>query len=196
MSLEPGRTALPETAGILAFIRAAERLKDTERSGWTSSGRRDTVAAHSWRLCLLAMVLHPSFPDIDLGRLLKLCVVHDLGEAIGGDIPAPVQDASQPKSAQERVDLLRVLAPLPDALQREFVNLWDEYEAATTGEAKLAKALDKLETIIQHNQGANPADFDYAFNLGYGRQHTDVHPLLAAIRAELDTETARRAGRA
>jgi putative hydrolase of HD superfamily len=70
--------------------------------------------------------------------------------------------------------------------------LWDEYEAASTAEARLAKALDKLETIIQHNQGVNPPTFDYDFNLRYGRQYTDTHPLLAAIRAELDAETARR----
>jgi putative hydrolase of HD superfamily len=72
------------------------------------------------------------------------------------------------------------------------LSLWDEYEAATSVEARLAKGLDKLETILQHTQGANPPDFDYAFNLAYGRQYTSADPLLAAIRARLDQETARR----
>ncbi|HEU5219932.1 MAG TPA: HD domain-containing protein [Gemmatimonadales bacterium] len=190
MNGSPQRT---DHAGLLAFIRAAERLKDTQRSGWTSSGLRDTVAGHTWRLCLMAVVLHPSFPEADLARLLKICILHDLGEAIGGDIPAPEQALRGSKSAAERADLIQLLAPLPDSLRTDFLTVWDEYEAASTLEARLAKALDKLETIIQHNQGANPAGFDYAFNLGYGREYTAAHPVLAEIRAELDAETARRA---
>jgi putative hydrolase of HD superfamily len=71
--------------------------------------------------------------------------------------------------------------------------LWDEYEAAESPEAKLAKALDKLETIMQHNQGLNPADFDYRFNLGYGRKHTADIPLVARVRQILDDETEQRA---
>ena len=181
-----------DIASLLAFVRAAERLKDTQRSGWTSSGLRDSVAGHTWRLCLMAVVFHASFPETDLARLLKICILHDLGEALGGDIPAPEQLVQGGKSAAERADLVRFLAPLPESLRAEFVALWDDYEAGSTAEAQLAKALDKLETIIQHNQGANPPTFDYNFNLTYGRQYTDKYPLLAAIRAELDAETARR----
>lgn len=181
-----------ELAGTLAFIRAAERLKDTHRSGWTSSGLQDTAAGHTWRLCLLAMVLHPAFPDVNLERLLKICLIHDLGEAIGGDIPAPEQASRPDKPATERADLIRLLAPLPAPTRDGLLSLWEEYEAAATPEARVAKALDKLETIIQHNQGANPDGFDYDFNLEYGRRYTDWHPLLARIRAELDRETALR----
>lgn len=181
-----------ELQGLLTFIRDSERLKDTLRSGWTSSGQRDSVAGHTWRLCLMAVVFHPAFPEAELGKLLTICILHDLGEAVRGDIPAPAQRASGSKSAAERADLVRLLAPLPERLRSELVALWDEYEAATTLEARLAKALDKLETIIQHNQGANPPSFDYAFNLEYGRQYTDLHPVLAAVRAELDAETLRR----
>jgi putative hydrolase of HD superfamily len=71
--------------------------------------------------------------------------------------------------------------------------LWDEYEAAATPEARLAKGLDKLETILQHTQGANPPDFDYRFNLGYGRQHTSGDPFLEELRRILDDDTERRA---
>jgi 5'-deoxynucleotidase YfbR-like HD superfamily hydrolase len=78
-------------------------------------------------------------------------------------------------------------------LREEITALWDEYEAAASPEAKLAKALDKLETILQHTQGRNPPDFDYRFNLGYGREHTAGPPLIAAIRAVLDRATEDRA---
>jgi putative hydrolase of HD superfamily len=78
-------------------------------------------------------------------------------------------------------------------MQREITELWDEYEAAKTPEARLAKALDKLETIMQHTQGKNPEAFDYRFNLAYGRDHTAGSPLIAQVRAILDAETERLA---
>ncbi len=183
-----------DLTGVLNFLRAAEALKTAVRSGWTSAGEQESVAEHTWRLCLMALVLHPAFPDVDFARLVKICIVHDLGEAIGGDVPAPEQAArGGSKAADERRDLLRLLAPLPDALRDEITALWDEYEAAETPEARLAKGLDKLETILQHTQGANPPTFDYRFNLSYGRRFTADHPVLAALREILDEETERRA---
>lgn len=183
---------------ILAFLRAAERLKVTHRSAYTSAGNPESVAEHTWRLCLMAMLIQPSVPDVDFARLIKICVVHDLGEAIGGDIPAPEQArrvaaGAGNKSADERRDLETLVSPLPSSLRQEILDLWDEYEAAATPEARLAKALDKLETILQHTQGKNPPDFDHAFNLGYGRKHTEQPELIAEIRAILDRETARLA---
>jgi putative hydrolase of HD superfamily len=182
-----------ELEGIVGFLRAAEALKDVTRTAWTSAGARETVAAHSWRLCLMALVLGRRVPGVDLARLLAICIVHDLGEAIGGDVSAVLQAGAPPKAAQERADLLRLCDPLPGALRDELVALWDEYEAASTPEARLAKGLDKLETILQHVQGENPPGFDYRFNLAYGRAHTEREPLLAALRAMLDEETERRA---
>lgn len=182
-----------ELAGLLDFLRRAERLKDTVRSGYTSGGRQESVADHTWRLCLMALLIHNHFPDVDFARLVKICVVHDLGEAIGGDIPAPEQAAVGAKSDQERRDLLNLLSPLPPRQQDEITALWDEYEAAATPEARLAKALDKLETLLQHTQGANPPDFNYRFNLDYGRQYTSGDPFIEAIREVLDEETERRA---
>ena len=182
-----------ELDGVLAFLRAAERLKTVTRSGWTSTGEAESVAEHTWRLCLMAMVLYGRAEGIDLARLLKMCLIHDLAEAIGGDVPAPAQVAGSPKAGQERADLLSLVEPLPAAGRREILELWDEYEAASSPEAKLAKGLDKLETILQHTQGRNPADFDYAFNLDYGQRYTAADPVLAALRARLDEVTARRA---
>lgn len=188
-----------DLAGILDFLRAAERLKTTVRSAHTSAGRLESVAEHTWRLSLMALVLAPEFPDVDFARLVKICIVHDLGEAVGGDVPAPEQarrvaaGEATGKGDAERRDLLTLLTPLPDPLRGEIVELWDEYERAASPEARLAKALDKLETILQHTQGRNPPGFDYRFNLGYGRAHTTSDPLIAAVREMLDAETERRA---
>ena len=184
--------------GILDFLRAAEALKVNTRSAHTSAGQQESVAEHTWRLCLMAMVLAPSVPEVDFARLVRICIVHDLGEAIGGDIPAPEQarrtsSGLAHKADDERRDLVTLVEPLPPALRDEIIALWDEYEAAVTPEARLAKALDKLETILQHTQGQNPPDFDYRFNLGYGREHTASPPVIAALRGLLDRETERRA---
>jgi putative hydrolase of HD superfamily len=188
-----------ELAGVLDFLRGAERLKSTTRTGYTSTGQQESVAEHTWRLCLMAMVLRSEFPDVDFAKLVKFCIIHDLGEALHGDVSAPEQarrtalGLNTGKADDERRDLLELLSPLPPRLRDEIAALWDEYEAAASPEAKLAKALDKLETIMQHNQGLNPADFDYRFNLGYGRKHTADIPLVAQVRKILDDETEQRA---
>ena len=182
-----------EIPGVLEFLRAAEKLKSTHRSAWTSEGQPESVAEHTWRLCLMALVLKDGFPGVDFARLVKMCIIHDLGEAIGGDIPAIHQVPGHSKADGERADLLELLRPLPERLRAEITALWDEYEAAASPEAKLAKALDKLETIMQHNQGMNPPDFDYGFNLDYGKRYTSGDPLIEEIRALLDRDTAARA---
>lgn len=192
------RTRLEHLDGVLDFLRAAEQLKVKTRSAYTSQGKPESVAEHSWRLCLMALVLREEFPDVDFARLIAICIVHDLGEAIRGDVPAPVQaerlarDPTAHKSAEEREDLLELLSPLPQAAREQITALWDEYEAASTREARVAKALDKLETILQHTQGANPPDFDYGFNLGYGRAFTSGDPVIVRLRTLLDAMTSER----
>ena len=176
---------------ILNFLREAESLKSTLRSGHTSSGRPESGAEHTWRLCLLVMVLAPEFPEVDAHRLMKICLIHDLGEALQGDVPAPSQDPNVDKSKSEREDLLELLSPLPELQRSEILELWEEYEQAATPEAKLAKAFDKLETLLQHTQGQNPPDFDYAFNLDYGRKYTELNAQTRQLRAWIDEETRR-----
>ncbi|WP_064609405.1 HD domain-containing protein [Photobacterium sp. J15] len=175
--------------GVLTFLRAAEQLKNTMRSAYTSEGRQESTAEHTWRLCLMVMMFEHDFPDIDITRLLKMCIIHDLGEAISGDIPAIEQVPGQHKALQERLDLQQLIKPLPGYLQQDILSLWDEYEQASSPEAKLAKAMDKLETLLQHTQGDNPESFDYGFNLLYGRKYTDSYELTAQIRQSLDVET-------
>jgi putative hydrolase of HD superfamily len=175
---------------FLAFFRAAAGLKDTLRSGFTPAGRPESTAEHTWRLCLIAITLDDAL-GVDLRRLLELLVVHDLGEAVLGDVPAPLQAGD--KTADERAALAGLVATLPAATAARLMARWDEYTAAASPEARMAKALDRLETVMTHTEGRNPPGFDYAFNLGYGRAQTDSHPLVAALRAPVDDETARLA---
>jgi len=182
----------PSLDGILSFLETCEHLKTTYRSAWTSAGRSESVAEHTWRLGLMVLLFESWFPELDTTKLFKMCMIHDLGEIISGDIPAIEQDPDVQKSIQEREDLLAVLSPLPRKLHESILALWDEYEAGNSPEAKVAKALDKLETIMQHNQGANPPDFNYEFNLGYGRHYTDMLDFTRQVRVVLDEITKAR----
>jgi putative hydrolase of HD superfamily len=177
---------------IIAFVQAAEKLKDTLRSGITSNGRAESTAEHSWRLCLMAILFDRELAGYDRLKLLRLCIVHDLGEAISGDVPAPRQSPDDGRAARERADLETLCAPLPGDLRREIVDLADEYSSAATPEAQMVKGFDKLETMLQHLIGQNAADFDYRFNLRYGAQHTQRHPLLFQIRKLVDAATHER----
>ncbi|MEM1174098.1 MAG: HD domain-containing protein [Pseudomonadota bacterium] len=178
-----------ELQGRVEFLRRAEGLKDTLRSAYTREGRVESVADHTWRLCLFAITFADLMPEVDVLKLLKMCLLHDLGEVVDGDIPAPEQANRPSKSDKERRDFESVIESLPEMLRTEFLILWDDYEYVRTNEAIAAKAIDKLETILQHNQGDNPRDFDYRFNLDYGRRHTDKLPLTTALRDLFDAET-------
>jgi putative hydrolase of HD superfamily len=181
-----------DVQGCLTFLREAERLKSVLRSAYTATGQQESTAEHSWRLCLMAMVFESEFAGLNTAKLLKLCVLHDLGEALHGDVPAVLQHLAPHKSAMERADLQTLMQSLPATIYTEFLGLWDEYENASSAEAVIVKGLDKLETILQHNQGANPAGFDYGFNLAYGQKYMAAHPLLLQIRTLLDAETLAR----
>lgn len=171
------------------FIKQAERLKSVEREAWTTTGRRESTAEHSWRLALLAGLIAPEF-QVDLSKTLMMCLIHDLGEAYMGDISAASNPDEEEKHRMEERDVRHILSLLPENQQDGLLELWKEYNDSTTAEAKLVKALDKAETILQHNQGQNPAGFDYWFNLGYGKQYFMDSPLLQTLRQMLDEETA------
>lgn len=173
----------------LAFLEEAEKLKNVLRSAHTSSGKQESTAEHSWRLCLMAMAFEEELAGLDMLKILKMCVIHDLGEAINGDIPAVSQNSHPEKAGQERKDLLTLMDSLDASLKTSILSLWDDYENAVSAEAKAVKALDKLETILQHNQGKNPPDFDYLFNLSYGRNYTDGSPFFETVREMLDGKT-------
>lgn len=182
-----------EIHALLNFLRRAERLKTVTRTSWTSEGKQESTAEHTWRLCLFALSVKPWFSELNFERVLAIALVHDLGEAVSGDISAVLQVGAPPKHEQERRDLLELIGDAPDSVRTNLVALFDEYNAAATPEAKFVKAFDKLETILQHNQGRNPATFDYAFNLPYGQQYTAGHPVIVKLREILDAETRDRA---
>lgn len=181
--------------GILAFLEEAEKLKSVQRTAWTTQGRRESTAEHSWRLALFAGVLADEFPGLDTVRMLIMCLIHDIGEIGAGDIPAVDCPDPTAKHEAEYQSAQSVFSLLPEPLAGRMTDIWREYSAGATPEAHLIKALDKAETILQHSQGDNPPDFDYPFNLSYGKEYFAPDEKLKALRLLLDEKTRRRIGK-
>lgn len=174
---------------LIPFLNEIEQLKSVVRSGWTAAGRQESTAEHSWRLAIFAGLAAEEYPELDSGRLMMLALVHDLGELYGGDKPAPTCPDPQEKYAEELAAIKKLSALLPEQQGRELMDRWQEYEAGETAVAKLVKALDKAETLLQHNRGKMPPDFDFDFNLDYGAAWFRGDPKLEALREKLDQDT-------
>ncbi|KMM39065.1 HD domain-containing protein [Guptibacillus hwajinpoensis] len=177
---------------MITFVKDLERLKETTRSAYMKSGRRESVAEHSWRLAMFALVLKDHFPELNMSRVISMCLVHDLGEAYDGDVSATIKVNQQEKIRKEEEAVKRLTSTMALTNRNSILTLCKEYNKGITNEAKFVKALDKIETIIQHTQGKNPPGFDYTFNLTYGREYADHHPILKSLREEIDKETQKR----
>jgi len=156
-------------ASVLEFIKTTEELKKLLRHSWLSDNRQESVAEHTWRMALMAIVIHPHLDfSADLNHTLKLIIIHDLAEILAGDYHA-FKNVPQNKHQLEKKSLQKLLHNLPIATQNEIVSLWEEFEDNLTPEAKFAQSLDKLEVLIQHNQAdistwdEKEYDFNYYF---------------------------------
>ena len=174
---------------LLAVLHTAERLKDTTRHCYTSQGRRESVAEHSWRVTLMAYLMRDEFPELDMDKVMQMCLIHDLGECFTGDIPSFEKTAAD--TAREDGLLARWVAGLPQPYCRDMAALYAEMDALETPEARLYKALDKLEAVISHNE--SPLDtwlpLEYDLNLTYANDNVAFFPYLTALRQAVRQET-------
>ena len=181
-----------EPRELLDIMHLAERLKDTTRHCYTSKGRRESVAEHCWRAALMAFLLEAEFPQADMGRVIKMCLIHDLGEAFTGDIPA----FDKTKADEEKEDALlkNWVQALPSPLAEEMAALYEEMEKRETVEAKIYKAIDGLEAVIQHNESdlATWIDREYRMNLTYAEDKVAFSPALQALRRAIREDTERK----
>lgn len=174
---------------LLSILSVAGRLKDTTRHCYTPGGRHESVAEHSWRIALMAMLLQPEFPDTDIDRVIKMCLIHDLGEAFTGDIPT--FDKTEADAEKEDQLFARWVDTLPQSTRAEFQSLLTEMAALQTPEARLYKALDKMEAVISHNESdiATWLPLEYALQLTYGAENVTFSPYMTRLKAEIDDWT-------
>ena len=170
---------------LIEFLNTVERLKCNTRHSWTSSGRRESVAEHSWRLSVMALLCADEYPDLDINKLIKMCLIHDFGEALTGDIPSFYKTEADEHREGRAVEQL--LSLLPDTLRMELSALFAEMEERKTPEAKLFKALDNMEAVVSHNEAdiSTWIEKEYSEILVYGADAAQWHPYTAALRETL-----------
>ena len=180
-----------EPEKLIEFLGILEKLKCNTRHNWTTSGRRESVAEHSWRLAVMAFLLKDEFPELDMDRVVNMCLIHDWGEAITGDIPAFIKGGADEET--ESAVIRTMTGSLPDNLACRLNGLFDEMEALQTKEARLTKALDKIETLIQHNEaGADTwLPLEYELNLTYGDDISNMSEYTRRLRDLVRQESER-----
>ena len=178
-----------EVHKLLETLHIAERLKDELRHCDTSKGRRESVAEHSWRIALMALFMQDEFPELDINKVIRMCLIHDLGECFTGDIPTFLKSASDEK--KEDTALFNWVASLPAPYNTELAALYTEMGALQTDEAKLYKALDKLEAVIQHNESdiRSWEPLEYDLNRTYAYDAVAFSPYLTKLREAVREDT-------
>lgn len=174
---------------FLDILHLCEKLKNNTRHADTSTGRRESVAEHCWRLALMAMFLREEFPAVDMDKVAEMCLIHDLGEAFTGD--KPVFEKTEADCQREAEAYRNWVATLPPTLSQRMAALCDEMDALQTPEAKLYKALDRLEAVIQHNESpiSTWLPLEYDLQKTYGWEDCREHPYLHALREAVLRET-------
>ena len=174
---------------FLEILHTAERLKDTPRHCTTSKGRRESVAEHSWRITLMAFLLRDEFPEADMDRVMRMCLIHDLGECFTGDIPVFAKTGADRKKESELLD--EWVQTLPETVRTEMTGLYAEMNALETPEARIYKSLDKLEAVIQHNESPIRTweAHEYELNRTYAIDFVAFSSWLTALRQEILQDT-------
>ena len=174
---------------LLNILTTAERLKDTTRHCYTSRGRHESVAEHSWMMTLMAFLLRSEFPEADMDKVTRMCIIHDLGECFTGDIPT--FDKTAAHEEQEEDLLTAWVNTLPQPQRDEMTALYAEMNALETQEAKIYKAIDKMEAVVQHNLSdiATWIPHEYQLNVVYGADQAAFSPYLTALREEMKKDT-------
>jgi putative hydrolases of HD superfamily len=149
---ELGDAVSPRLRRQLEFLLEIDHLKQVfRRSYLIGVDRNENSAEHSWHLAVAAMVLAEySKEELDVSRVIRLVLVHDLVEIDAGDTFIYDDAGNAAKAAKERGAAERVFGFLPEEQSQEFMNLWLEFEERQTAEAKFAFALDRLMPIL-HN---------------------------------------------
>lgn len=178
-----------EVNELLKIMHITEKLKDTTRHCYTTGGRHESVAEHSWRITLLAYFIKDEFPEADMDKVIKMCLIHDMGEIFTGDIPTFIKTAEDSKREEDLLsDWVR---SLPEPYASEMAELYAEMDQLQTTESKIYKALDNMEAVIQHNESdiSTWSDNEFELNLTYGNDKVEFSPFLKKFREAIRQET-------
>ena len=174
---------------LLKILNVAEKLKCNTRHCYTSSGRHESVAEHCWRTAIMAMLLESEFPQADMNKVIKMILIHDLGEAFTGDIPC--FNKTSKDEANESNVLDDWVKTFPEPEQKQWLELYAEMNALETQEAKIYKALDKMEAVIQHDESdlSTWIPLEYELQFKYGLENVQFSDYMKNLKSEIDKIT-------
>ena len=179
---------------FLSILQQAGILKLTKRHCFTMGDRWESVAEHSWRIALMAMLLsgEEEFRDMDMNKVIRMCLIHDLGESFTGDIPTFMK--SDADSDTEDDIFTDWVLSFPEPQRSEWADLLEEMGELQTKEAKLYKALDKMEALISHNESdiSTWLPLEYDLQLTYGQKEMSEFNATKDIRSSIDDWTKRK----
>jgi putative hydrolase of HD superfamily len=140
----------------------------------------------------MALLMREDFPDVDIDRVVKMCLIHDFGEAITGDIPSFLK--SDADEVKEQRAITQLLSLLPQEYADEFALLFIEMSSLSTSEAKLFKALDNMEAIISHNEAplSTWLPLEYKENLIYGANNVAFSEYLKKLKEEINVDSLKK----
>lgn len=178
-----------EARKLLEALSVAERLKDATRHCYTRNGRHESVAEHSWMMTLMAFLIRDEFPEADMDKVIRMCIIHDLGEAFTGDIPT-FEKTEENENTEEDL-LYKWLKTLPEPQRIEMTSLFEEMKKRETTEAKIYKAIDSLEALIQHNISdlSTWIPMEYELNITYADDKVAFSEYLTKLREEIRSDT-------
>ncbi|QKZ13575.1 HD domain-containing protein [Spirosoma sp. KUDC1026] len=158
----------------IEFIKEVDKLKYILRkTKLLNSNRNENDAEHSWHLALMALVLvdHANFP-VDLLKVIKMLLIHDIVEIDAGDTFIYDTQKNHTNTVEERKAAQRIFGLLPDEQAADLIAIWEEFEENQTNEAKFARAMDRLEPLLQNtsNNGGTWAEFDVKYEQVYSRK--------------------------
>ena len=156
------------------FIKEIDKVKYIQRkTKLFNSDRNENDAEHSWHLAMMTIVLaeHSDVP-IDILKVLKMVLIHDIVEIDAGDTFIYDTTKSHSNTDEERIAANRIFGMLPKAQADEFISVWEEFESGKTNEAKFAKAMDRLEPLLQNtsNNGGTWAEFNVPYQKVYDKK--------------------------
>lgn len=156
------------------FIKEIDKIKYIQRkTRLINSDRPENDAEHSWHLAVMALVLaeHSKVP-VEVLKVVKMVLIHDIVEIDAGDTFIYDTTKNHVNTADERQAAQRIFGMLPREQADEFIALWEEFEAGETPEAKFAKAMDRLEPLLQNtsNQGGTWREFDVDYETVYAKK--------------------------
>ena len=181
-----------EARKLLEALVVAERLKDTTRHCYTTKGRHESVAEHSWMMTLMAFFMRDEFPEADMDKVIRMCIIHDLGECFTGDIPT--FEKTEANEVTEETLLNNWVDSLPANYAEEMKALYEEMAERKTVEAKIYKAIDDLEALIQHNLSdlSTWIPREYDLNMTYADDKVAFSEYLKTLREEVRKDTIKK----